>query len=302
MKKKRRIGYIVYIAAFLGISVLVSLAYLCLRTEPDAPKTPANSRPVTTLVDKAPQAIVEDSSKNDGLKLAVDNYLSPFEDRWSVYFEDLQTGDRFCCTQNVTEDTPMVSASLIKLFVMGAVYEQIEKGIISEEAVSEKLTGMITVSDNNATNELIKLLGNGTAEEGMSVVNAFAVGMGCENTSLNRLMLEDNGKQNYTTAMECGTFLRRIYMGQCVSENFSSKMLELLLAQTRVNKIPAGLPPDVKCANKTGELPGISEGDVAIVFTKQGDYILCVLSESGNNAEAIEHIAQIAMIVDAGIE
>jgi hypothetical protein len=65
-------------------------------------------------------------------------------------------------------------------------------------------------------------------------------------------------------------------------------MLDLLKDQQRRGKIPAGVPDGVVTANKTGELTGLSECDVAIVFTEEGDYILCVLSEPADNAAAIE--------------
>ena len=66
--------------------------------------------------------------------------------------------------------------------------------------------------------------------------------------------------------------------GTLVSEAASKRLVELLCAQTRRNKIPAGLPQDVTCGNKTGELADV-ENDVAIVWTNAGTYLLCVMVE-----------------------
>jgi beta-lactamase class A len=128
----------------------------------------------------------------------------------------------------------------------------------------------------------------------MDAVNAYAEKIGCSGTVMNRLMLVDNGLQNYTTAKDCATLLKMIYSGKCVSEEYSETMLDLLKCQERTGKIPAGIPAGAVVANKTGELNGVSECDVAIVFGESEDYILCVLSEPENNQAAIDRIIEIS--------
>lgn len=105
----------------------------------------------------------------------------------------------------------MVSASLIKLFIMGAVYDKIETGVVKESDVSEKLEQMITVSDNAAANSLTMLLGNGDEETGRKAVETWAASIGCENVAYHRLMLAENDLQNYVTAQDCAEILRQIY-------------------------------------------------------------------------------------------
>jgi beta-lactamase class A len=233
-----------------------------------------------------------------GLKEQIDGLLEgDYPDCvWDVWVESLGSGESISCF-NGEEPAPMASASLIKLFIMAAVYEQIELGNIKEEDVQADLRSMITVSDNTASNELTSLLGGGDAEDGIKAVNEYAAGIGCKDTYMNRLMLVENGMQNYTTASDCATILRMIYNGECVSRESSEKMLGLLKAQQRTGKIPAGVPDDVETANKTGELTGISECDVAIVFAETGDYILCALSEPSDNSAAARKIINISKAV-----
>ena len=50
-------------------------------------------------------------------------------------------------------------------------------------------------------------------------------------------------------------------------------MLNLLLAQERRYKIPAGLPSGVKSGNKTGETDSYQH-DAAIVYGKKTDYVI----------------------------
>lgn len=233
----------------------------------------------------------------DILQTQIDDYIAKTDYKWCVVAENINSGEQICSTQNVEPETPMISASLIKLFIMGAVYEKIEYGKIAEEDVSEKLRDMITISDNSSANELATLLGKGDDALGMAVVNDFSKSIGCTGTTMNRLMLVENGLQNYTTAKDCALFLRLVYNKKCVSESSSEKMLALLSDQKRNNKIPAALPKGVKTANKTGELAGLSECDAAIVFTPNCDYILCILTEPINNSAAISAIQDVLKMV-----
>ena len=57
-------------------------------------------------------------------------------------------------------------------------------------------------------------------------------------------------------------------------------MLNLLLAQERRYKIPAGLPSGVKSGNKTGETDSYQH-DAAIVYGKKTDYVIVVFSQAG---------------------
>ena len=241
--------------------------------------------------------IPQPSQKIVELEKLIENAISDNDGEWGVFYMDLTTGESVYCAAGIEKDEPMVCASLIKLFVMAAVFEQIEAGTIDGEGAAPLLESMITISDNLATNQLIRLLGGGSAEDGFAAVNDFAKRGSYASTSLNRLMLDDNGLQNYSSAQDCGLFLERVYRGECVSEAASEKMLELLLAQTRRSKIPAGLPEGTSCANKTGELSGLSECDAAIVFAPDGDYILCVMSQPENNLNAIESISELSQAV-----
>lgn len=77
-------------------------------------------------------------------------------------------------------------------------------------------------------------------------------------------------------------------------------MLSYLQAQTRKNKIPAGVE-GVKTANKTGELDAsylqLVENDAAIVYKEGCPYILVVMSQGiSNSSTAVSNIVQISKI------
>ena len=90
--------------------------------------------------------------------------------------------------------------------------------------------------------------------------------------------------------------MERIYKGTCVSSKYSREMKNLLLRQTRRWKIPAGVPAGVRVANKTGETSSVQH-DMAIVYGKKTDYIICVFSSTGNEGYAVPRIRNISRTV-----
>ena len=195
---------------------------------------------------------------------------------WSLCFADLSGGEPAI---RGGEEGPMVSASLIKLPIMGAVYEAVAAGSLDPAQCENWLGPMITVSDNGSANSLVLLLGGGDADKGMAAVNDWCLRQGLTDTRQNRLMLVDNGLQNYTGAADCARLLAAIYRGDCVSPEASRQMLSLLLQQQVNDRLPLGLPEGTPIAHKTGDLIGLCWADVGIVYSPGGDYVLCVISD-----------------------
>lgn len=215
------------------------------------------------------------------LEPQVENLLSTFQSqvggKWSVYVEDLDSGGSMSLN-----DEKMQAASLIKLYIMGAVYENYDS-LSSEGNLEDLLNQMITVSDNDAANNLVKLLGGGDAGKGMDKVNSFCVQYNYTSTQMGRLLLEENPTgENYTSASDCGKFLYHVYNKKFTH---ADEMMELLKAQTRTTKIPAGIPEGIEVANKTGELDDV-QNDAAIVFGEKIPYIVCIMSEGVSGTEA----------------
>lgn len=222
---------------------------------------------------------------------------------WAVSVMDLSTQSY----STVNAEKAMKSASVIKAFIMAAVYENLvyPDGADTASADYEKtlkplLTQMITVSDNDAANELVRKLGNGDFAAGASIVNTFCQEREYTGTHLGREFLAQNpADDNYVSASDCCRLLSDIYNGTLVNETASSEMLELLKGQTVKTKIPKGVPSNVETANKTGELNdsslGTVENDIAIVFDSSHPYVIAVLSNNlKSNSEAQNIIAKIS--------
>ncbi len=121
---------------------------------------------------------------------------------------------------------------------------------------------MITVSSNLATDLVIDHLG-------VENVRATVHALGADGMKVLR-GVEDNkayekGLNNTTTARGLLILMRAIASGKAVDADSSKQMIAILERQTFNEGIPAGLPPKIPVAHKTGELTKIHH-DAAIVF------------------------------------
>ena len=249
----------------------------------------------------------------DTLKPQLESMLSGYEGQWSVYVKNLDTEEEI-----LLNNTPLYSASLIKAFVMADTYANMDQVLtneaaymktdVSNAAVKEKvdnlLWNMITVSDNESCNELGRLQSEKhDFLDGAEKVNKYLKKEGYTETSYQSTLHPSSspkislGERNTTSVRDCGLLLERIYKGECVSEEASQKMLELLKQQENTEKIPAGIKEDVVIANKTGETDE-DQHDIAIVYGTKTTYILCVMSEGWKSGgDAVQNIRNISSMV-----
>jgi beta-lactamase class A len=131
---------------------------------------------------------------------------------------------------------------------------------------------MITMSSNLATNLLIGKLGvesirntvHAMGADGMNVLRGVEDGKAFE-----------KGLNNTTTADGLAVLLTALAKGKAVDGDASRQMLEILSRQHFNDGIPAGLPPGMKVAHKTGEITRIHH-DAAIVYAPK-PFVLVIL-------------------------
>lgn len=232
------------------------------------------------------------------LKQQLEDQIAGYDGEWSVYCKNLTTEESF-----VIHDSPMKSASVMKLFIMGTVYTAFENGELSRtDEIVELLHNMIVYSDNSASNALLAKLGNGNYADGIAKVDAFIDSHGFSDMTVEYNGFNDPATNtstdhfNQVAAKDCGKLLEDIYRRTWVNRTVSNEMESLLLSQDTRYKIPAGLPEGVLCGNKTGEMD-TTENDAAIIYGKDCDYILVVLSSDwGSKDQAISRIAELSRI------
>ena len=110
-------------------------------------------------VPAAPKEPDPSETRVAAVKQVLDTKLAQYGGTWSATYIDLESG------RDVTvNDEKLVAASLVKLYILLAVFDGIEHGTITDDAnVDALLKQMITVSSNEAANGLLSRIGNGKA-------------------------------------------------------------------------------------------------------------------------------------------
>jgi beta-lactamase class A len=255
--------------------------------------------PDGTYVDCDGKKSTAEEYKLSALKQTLNSMIGKYSGTWCVYVKDLKTGDTLCIN-----DKSVYPASTIKAFVMASTFDQINKGKLSYSSVKNLLTQMITVSDNEAYNQLVRMNSSSrTFSAGASVVNTYLRNNGYTKTACHHTLhpssssyASDGGGKNIISVKDAGVLLERIYKGTCVNSTYSQEMLNLLLGQTRTWKIPAGLPSGTKVANKTGETDS-TQNDMAIVYGKKTNYVICIFSTNVSEYSGITGIRNISSTV-----
>ncbi|HYE81995.1 MAG TPA: serine hydrolase [Clostridia bacterium] len=244
-----------------------------------------------------------------------ENYLFDNAERLKgtigIYYKNLSTG----VTLSHNENKSIISASVIKVPILVEAFHQIESGKITkndtiilcdddkmpscgalsymhsglEVTIEDLCTLMIILSDNTATNLLIKRLG-------FDSINGYMQELGLKNTFLARLLFDmeadKKGARNVISAKDVGMLLELMWQGKLISPAASKQMLDILKLQQLNHKLPAKLDEEVEVAHKTGEDTGITH-DAGIIYA-ESPFILCVLSEKTDVVETNSFISELA--------
>jgi beta-lactamase class A len=235
-----------------------------------------------------------------------------------IVIKDLSSGQEIATNKSAV----FPAASLIKIPIMAGCLKAIEEGRISLSSEirldhSDKTAGsgvlkampsgsvytidklielMIDQSDNTAANLLI-------AELTPGYLNSFFKQAGLKSTVLQRKMMDfskrKQGVENYTSAEDIALLIERMYNGRCVNEKVSGKCIDVMLRQKLKDRIPKRLPKDTPVAHKTGLERNVCH-DAGIVYTPEGDFLICVLTKSkskGGYREMKNFIAKTALAV-----
>ncbi len=237
--------------------------------------------------------VIGSSKRFRKLEKKLNAAISTYGGTWSVYVKNLKTNESL-----TINNKKMYAASLIKLYAMAGAYDRVYAKKLKLSSVSGLLNIMITVSDNDSFNTIVRKIGKKRLNKWISK-NGFKKTEVVHDVGLaaNSTIVRDGRKGNTTTVRDCGKLLEMIYRGKCVSKKYSKMMLSLLKRQTRRSKIPAGVPAGVVVANKTGETDEACH-DAAIVFAKKAPYVLVVMvTDPGAAWTHDDQIAEISGIV-----
>lgn len=216
------------------------------------------------------------------------------------------------------ENTPVPSASLIKLPLLLCALEAVQKGELSFDQripiceqqhtgdsrtiarsascapLSFLLETMIADSDNTAANVLIDFLG-------MERVNALCKMCGMSGTCLRRHMLDFGaavrGEENDTTARDILRFFSLLQEDAFLTPALCGTARRILLAQRDKAYLMYAMPKQ-RAAHKTGELPGIRH-DAGILYGGRRTVGFSVLTQSDNENSGTAFLRQAGVLLRA---
>lgn len=134
---------------------------------------------------------------------------------------------------------------------------------------------MIVRSSNLATNLLVARLGAQNIQRTIEALGArhMRVLRGVEDNKA-----FERGLSNTATANDLAELMAAIVGGEAVSPEHSRAMLDVLAGQEFNELIPAGLPPGVRVAHKTGSITGILHDAAVVMPEGEPPYVLVVLT------------------------
>lgn len=216
---------------------------------------------------------------------------------------------------NIKAGTPFASASTIKVPVLVALFQDIDRGkvrldemlVMSKDVIAggsgnmqyeepgkqysvlETATKMIVISDNTATNMLIERLG------GAHALNQRFLEWGLAATVINNPLPDLTGT-NTTSPEDLGNLLIAIEKGKLVSLRSRDRLLQIMRGTRTNTLLPQGLEKDAIIAHKTGDIRSVL-GDAGIVDMPSGKrYVVSVLvKRPDNDPKAKELIQKISL-------
>jgi len=231
----------------------------------------------------------------------IKNLTSQLLGTYGVYVYRFEDGKEYGLQQN--EIFP--AASLMKLPVILTLYQEAEAGKINLEeeykllekdkrggagVLQSRPAGEVYTyrklaelmgqySDNTANNVLVKILG---PEKIQQTIDSLG-------------MKKTNFAEYETTPQDIGLFFRKLYEGGVVISQHKEEILKFLTKTGFEDRIPAGIPKEVRVAHKIGTEIGVFS-DAGIVFS-QKPFVLVIMSREAKESEAKEALPKIAKVI-----
>ncbi|MGB2923987.1 MAG: serine hydrolase [Limnothrix sp.] len=216
----------------------------------------------------------------------------------TLLFVELDSGEYL----DVAASRPVAAASTIKIPVLVAFFEAVDRGEIQLNdawAVTEDVKGggsgslqykpedsqfsalftaseMSINSDNTATNMVIKKLG------GQDTLNLKFQQWGMKQTQINNYLPDLDGT-NLTTATDLAYLLARINQGEILSTRSRDRLMRIMGATENDRLLPQSLGAGAEIVHKTGDI-GFIIGDAGLIDMPNGKrYVAAIFVERPYN-------------------
>ncbi|HHX09971.1 MAG TPA: serine hydrolase [Firmicutes bacterium] len=231
--------------------------------------------------------------------------------QWGVVIEALDGEDGI----HLNDAEPFHAASVIKIPIMMTAFHEAREGRIrlddtvilrSQDKVGgcgvlkelrsgleitllDAINLMIVVSDNTATNIVIDAVGK-------EVINRYMVSKGCTGSRLESHLMrpKPRGPWNTITAKDIALLIRGLAERIIENPGDCDSMVGIMGRQQYRQKLPRYLPKEAVCANKTGEMTGVTHDTGIITGPKAKFVIVCLSQELEDTNVGIDVIGKIA--------
>ena len=234
------------------------------------------------------------------LQQSIETAVQGFHGTIGVYVKQLKTGKEAAWNA----DTIFPTASMIKLTILLAIMDKLEKGELDYTAeyvykdsllyegvdilgsfksgekieLGKLMMLMLTMSDNTASLWLQSLGGGGPR------INALLDSFGFVNTRMNsRTPGREANREMYgwgqTTPREMGKYMEKLYHREFFSEKASDKMIRLLGRNFWDDEGLGQIPPTIFVASKNGAVDE-SRSQTVLIMAPHGPIVLSVITKN----------------------
>ncbi len=297
--------YLIIVVGSILFAYLLSIFFPQINTTAVIISPLAESN-ITITNTSTTSAIVQPQSKN--LAEVVQKSLEGTKGTYGIVIKNLNTQETYM--QN--EKQVFQPASLYKLWVMAAVYKQINEGKLTHDKVLSKtvpeLNRIFDIDDETAelTEGTVTMKIDTAVEQMITISHNYAALLltsEIKNSSLNTFLREQGlndsktGQPPKTTPYDIALYYEKLHAGSIVNSDASRAMTEILTRQKLNDRIPKYLPDSLEIAHKTGELGGFKH-DAGIIYGSD-PLLFVVLTETNAPLSAAERIAKLSQDVYA---
>lgn len=242
------------------------------------------------------------------LRLALREYVEKQGDKVGVYFEYLPSGTSI----GVNDKEAIKLVSLSKVPLVMSIFKKIEKKKMSlsdiltvkkehlderfgslwkkgegaQLSIEELIKLALVESDNTAYNILFDQL---TPQE----VNGIYEGLD--------IQISKEGEHMLVSPKSYSSIFRSLYLSSFLLEENSNRILEILTKTAFNDKIPAGVPENIKVAHKIGVFEKLAGSqnvfiDCGIIYVPNRPYVLCVFVHD-TNEQTQKHMSYISKMI-----
>jgi len=222
----------------------------------------------------------------------VENLIKDKKGFYSVFFKDLNSDEGFGIDENQIQTATSINkmpivASLYYLANESSSISLDERVTIQESDVQDYGTGSIRYQEMPQTYSLRNLAKLALKDSDNTAAHVLSVRLGTD--VIQKLidtwdLNQTDMVNNKTTVYDMALLFEKIYKGGITDEANTKELLEFMTNTLFEDRLPKGLPKDVKIYHKTGDGEG-SVHDVGIIEAGDKVYFLGVMTSDIGDAE-----------------